>query len=156
MGDTVAGEMLVPDAAAGLARRARGDRPAQPRRFLHHPWLLATLQEQPAITPNLLRHIEQSAQSVAGLAGRVDTALLTAIVAAVDDYTIGFTMRELRRRGARRRAARFEEPEVRYLIESGEFPLIAQFLAGGARPPRTDFETGLAWLLDGFAAQLTS
>jgi hypothetical protein len=42
-------------------------------------------------------------------------------------------MRELGGIG-RGSAQRFEAPEVRYLLESGEFPLIAQFLAGGARP----------------------
>jgi hypothetical protein len=154
MADTVAAEMLVPDlspqwrpALEAIARRSRD-------LFVHHPWLLATLHEQPLITPNLLRHIEQSAQAVAGLQG-VPPDVLTAIVTAVDDYTIGFTMRELGGVG-RGSAQRFEEPEVRYLIESGEFPLIAQFLAAGARPPRADFETGLGWLLDGFAAQLSS
>ncbi len=154
MGDTVAGEMLVPSlppdwrpALEAIAQHSRD-------MFLRHPWILAALHEKPLITPNLLRHIEQSAQSVSGLRG-VDPDLLSGIVAAVDDYTIGFTMRELGGAG-RGSAARFDEPEVRYLIESGEFPLIAEFLAGGARPPRMDFETGLAWLLDGFAAQLTS
>ena len=154
MGDTVAEEMLVPSlpsewrpALEAIAQRSRD-------MFLRHPWILATLHEQPLITPNLLRHIEQSAQSVSGLRG-VDPDLLSGIVSAVDDYTIGFTMREMGGAG-RGSAARFDEPEVRYLIESGEFPLIAQFLAAGARPPRTDFETGLAWLLDGFAAQLKS
>ena len=122
--------------------------------FLRHPWLLATLHEQTLVTPNLLRHIEQSAQSVSGLRD-VDQELLTGIVTAVDDYTIGFTMREMGDAG-RGSAARFEVPEVRYLIESGEFPLIAQFVAGGVRPPRISFERGLAWLLDGFAAQLQS
>ena len=45
---------------------------------------------------------------------------------------------------------------MRYLLESGEFPLVERFLADGAPPPRRDFETGLGWLLDGFSAQLTS
>jgi AcrR family transcriptional regulator len=154
MGDKVAEEMLVKSlsphwrpALEAIARHSRD-------MFLRHPWVIAALHEQPLITPNLLRHIEQSARSVASLSD-VDPGLLTALVAAVDDYTIGFTMRELGGRG-RGSAARFEEPEIRYLIESGEFPLIAHFLAGGAQPPRTDFETGLTWLLDGFAAQLTS
>ena len=94
MGDTVAEEMLVPSlppdwrpALEAIAQRSRA-------MFLRHPWLLATLHEQPLVTPNLLRHIEQSAQSVSGLTG-VDPDLLTGIVTAVDDYTIGYTMREL-------------------------------------------------------------
>jgi AcrR family transcriptional regulator len=154
MADEVAREMLVPSlsphwrpALEAIAHHSR-------EMFLRHPWLLATLHEHPLVTPNLLRHIEQSAQSVSGLTG-VDPELLTGIVTAVDDYTIGYTMRELGGAG-RGSAERFDVPEVRYLIESGEFPLIARLEAGGKRPPRARFETGLAWLLDGFAAQLKS
>ncbi len=154
MADTIAEEMLVPDispdwraALEAIAQRSRA-------MFLRHPWLLATLHEQTLVTPNLLRHIEQSAQSVSRLTD-VDPELLTGIVTAVDDYTIGYTMRELGGAG-RGSAGRFEVPEVRYLIESGEFPLIGQFIAGGVRPPQTSFERGLAWLLDGFEAQLVS
>ena len=153
MGDAAAAEMLVPslprDWRPALEAIARHSRAA----FLHHPWLLATLHERPLVTPNLLRHIEQSAQAVSGLEG-VDPDLLSAIVASVDDYTIGYTLRELG--SGRGETARFDDPNVRYLLESGEFPLVERFVADGAPPPRRDFETGLGWLLDGFAAQLTS
>ncbi len=40
-------------------------------------------------------------------------------------------------------------PNVRYLLESGEFPLVASFVSGGAPMPPPDFELGLEWLLDG-------
>ena len=70
MGDTVAAEMLVPSLPARLARpRWRRSRAAAAPCSCSHPWLLATLHERPLVTPNLLRHIEQSAQSVSGLAG---------------------------------------------------------------------------------------
>jgi hypothetical protein len=84
-------------------------------------------------------------------------------VTAVDDYTIGFTLRELAAGGAgddrgRRIAARFaqsyQDPHVRYLLESGEFPLLSSFIASGETPRMQSFEVGLEWLLDGFAAQL--
>jgi AcrR family transcriptional regulator len=162
MGDTVAAEMLletVPDdwreALRAIARQSR-------EAFKRHPWLLSMMQERPRVSPNLLRHVEQSAQSVRklGEAG-VDQGLLTTIVLAVDDYMIGYTLRELaagdpddRTRGI---AARFrresEEPHVRYLLENGELPMLRRFLDGGGQPHRADFETGLNWLLDGFAAQ---
>jgi AcrR family transcriptional regulator len=162
MGDTVAAEMLletVPDdwreALRAIARQSR-------EAFKRHPWLLSTLQERPRVSPNLLRHVEQSAQSVRklGEAG-VDEGLLTAIVLAVDDYMIGYTLRELaagdpddRARGIAERFRReSEEPHVRHLLESGEFPMLSMFIDGGGRPHRADFETGLNWLLDGFAAQ---
>ena len=154
MADEVAREMLVPSLSADWREALEAIAHHSRAMFLRHPWLLATLHEQPVVTPNLLRHIEQSAQSVSRLRD-VAPEVLTGIVTAVDDYTIGFTMRELGGAG-RGSPHRFEEPEVRYLIESGEFPLIAQFLAGGGRPLPTSFETGLGWLLDGFAAQIPS
>jgi AcrR family transcriptional regulator len=159
MGDTVAAEMLVPDlpsqwrpALEAIARASRAT-------FRKHPWLLLALQEVPPATPNLLRHIEQTSRSIVPLAGRVEPALLNAIATAVDDYTVGFTLRELAAGGdderGRRFASRFADPHVRYLIESGEFPLLERFMAGGIDPPKPDFERGLAWLLDGFEAQIS-
>jgi len=113
------------------------------------------VRERPRVTPNLLRHVEQSAHAVAGLAGRVDPAALTAIVTAVDDYTIGFTLREHQAETVGSQFVRvYEEPHVRYLLESGEFPMLSAFVASGAPPVRRDFATGLEWLLDGFAAEL--
>ena len=163
MGDTVAREMLVPelpaswrDALVAIARHTRAT-------FLNHPWMLTTLQERPYVSPNLMRHIEQSAQSVAGLAGKAPPELLSGIVVAVDDYTIGYTLRELAvgtpdDRG-RKLAARFadaaDDPHVRYLLESGEFPMLAQFIGARGQVPTQDFEVGLDWLLDGFAARIT-
>lgn len=164
MGDTVAGEMLVPgelpsDWRQALRAIARHSRAA----FTNHPWLLGTLQERPRVSPNLLRHVEQSAQSVRSLGeSGVEPALLTGIVMAVDDYTIGYTLRELlagdpddRGRGiAARFADSYDEPHVRYLLDNGEFPLLARFVASGGAPRRQPFEVGLEWLLDGFAARL--
>jgi AcrR family transcriptional regulator len=165
MADTVAGEMLVPgelprdwrEALRAIAHYSR-------QTFLAHPWMLMTLQERPPVSPNLLRHIEQSAQSVAALGeAGVDPELLEGIVTATDDYTIGFTLRELAsggfddergRKVAARFAESFEDPHVRYLLACGEFPMHSAFLTSG-RPPRVQrFEVGLEWLLDGFAAQL--
>jgi AcrR family transcriptional regulator len=162
MADAVAAELLVPDLPANwreaLTEIARHSRAT----FLRHPWMLATLQERPQVSPNLLRHVEQSAQSVAGLAGMAPPEFLGAIVTAVDDYTVGYTFRELAagapgERG-RHLAARFadaaEDPNIRYLLESGEFPMLSQFASAGGQVPVQDFELGLDWLLDGFAAQI--
>jgi AcrR family transcriptional regulator len=158
MGDTVAGEMLVSHLPAAwrpaleaVARQSRAT-------FLAHPWLLPALQDVPPATPNLLRHIEQTATAVAPLADRVEPALLNGIVTVVDDYTVGFTLREIASGGfeerGRRFSARFADPNVRYLLESGEFPLLSQFVLGGVEMSPPDFERGLAWLLDGFEASL--
>jgi AcrR family transcriptional regulator len=163
MGDTIAGEMLldeVPDDwRAALKAIAHHSRAA----YRRHPWLLMTLQERPRVSPNMLRHVEQSAQSVASLAERgIEQAELTAIVLAVDDYLIGYTLREQfagsaedRGKGiARRFREAANEPYVRYLLESGEFPILSQFAVQDSEPPSGDrFEAGLDWLLDGFAAR---
>jgi len=150
MADTVAAEMLVPVQSADW-REALIEIALHSREtFLHHPWMLSTLQERPFVSPNLLRHIEQSARAVAPLAGKVS------------DYTVGYTFRELAasspgERG-RNLAARFadaaEDPDIRYLLESGEFPMLSQFAGTGGQVPVQDFELGLNWLLDGFAAQI--
>lgn len=160
MGDTIGGEMLleaVPDdwreALRAIAHHSRAA-------FKRHPWLLLTLQERPRVSPNMLRHVEQSAQAVMGLAERgIEPAMLTALVLAVDDYTIGYTLRELHAGDAEDRgkgiAKRFreeaDEPYVRYLLDSGEFPILVRFVAQGGGPPEGDrFDDGLDWMLDGF------
>lgn len=147
--DTVAAEMVVPElpgewrpAVEAVARHSRA-------MFRRHPWFL--LQWTIPVTPNLLRHIEQSARAVAPLAD-VDPARLSHLASAVDDFTIGFTLRELA--GEERRGRDWDTPEMRYLLESGEFPLVASFIAAGSPMPDPDFEVGLRWLLDGFQAQL--
>jgi AcrR family transcriptional regulator len=95
MGDTIASEMLLdalPDdwraALKAIARRSR-------EAFRRHPWLLTTLHERSRTSANMLRHVEQTAQSVASLAAHgVEPAELTALTLAVDDYLIGCTVRE--------------------------------------------------------------
>jgi AcrR family transcriptional regulator len=160
MADRVAAEMLVPDLPGDWRAALRAIAHQSRETFRRHPWLHSALQGSPRLTPNLLRHIEQSSQTVAGLADEgVDPALLTAIVVAVDDYTIGFTVREAAVEDPQNRAAgvadRLQEPHLRALLESGEFPLLSQFIAGGQDLQIEDrFELGLDWLLDGFAAQL--
>jgi hypothetical protein len=104
------------------------------------------------VTPNLMRHIEQSAQAVQPLAeAGFDPQLLAMIVAAVDDYTVGYTLREAVSVGAEERARgieeAFQEPHLQYLLDSGEFPLLSRFVAEGGELPEAD-------RFDGFAAKL--
>ena len=165
MGDTVAGEMLVPELPPDWRAALKAIAAAGRATFRRHPWLLATLQERPAISPNMLRHVEQSSQAVRALEEEGhDRALLTTLVLAVDDYMLGYTLRELAAGGdpddrgrqlAKRVTHDAGDPNVRYLLESGEFPMLATFLDSGTPFPVGDrFEQGLDWLLDGFAAQL--
>ena len=78
---------------------------------------------------------------------------------AVDDYTIGFTVREaaVKDPGTAPRASRTRcrSRIVRALLESGEFPLLSGFVGDDVDLEIEDrFELGLDWLLDGFAAKI--
>src|SRR6185503_5630672 len=63
MGDSVAAEMIVPELPDDWREALRAIAHHGRATFLKHPWLLLTLQERPRVSPNLLRHIEQSAQA---------------------------------------------------------------------------------------------
>ena len=63
MGETVAAEMLLARGAGRLARRAEGDRAAQPRRLQAPPVAAGHAPGAPAREPNMLRHVEQSSQA---------------------------------------------------------------------------------------------
>jgi AcrR family transcriptional regulator len=153
MADAVGAEMVIPgevprhwrEALRQIALRTRDT-------FTRHPWLLEAGTERPVVTPSTLRHIEQSAAAVAGL--DVDGEVAMAMVLAVDDYTLGFVLRE---RHARDWRAGPVPERLRELVAGGDFPLLSRWLAEGRAPgPPTPnrFEDGLEWLLDGMAAML--
>jgi AcrR family transcriptional regulator len=161
MADRIAAEMVVPgelptdwrEALKAIARQSRAA-------FARHPWLHTTLHERMRVTPNLMRHIEQSAQAMQPLVeAGFDPQLMAAIVAAVDDYTVGYTIREGNSVGSEERTRgieeAFQEPHIQYLLDSGEFPLLRRFVAEGGELPEVDrFEDGLDAMLDGFQAKL--
>jgi hypothetical protein len=109
-----------------------------------------------------MRHIEQSLRAVASL--DVDEATKGTILMAVDDYTIGHTIRaRVRKARTDRRSKALElHPEVEAALAAGDLPALAGPIAArGARPgaglpPEADFERGLEWLLDGIEAEVTS
>ena len=142
MADRIAAEMVVPgelpdDWRGALKAIAEHSRQA----FARHPWLHTTLHERMRVTPNLMRHIEQSAQAVQPLVeAGFDPAVVSTLVAAVDDYTVGYTLRERNYVGTEERAQgieeAFQEPHLQALLDSGEFPLLSRFLAEAATRPR--------------------
>jgi AcrR family transcriptional regulator len=161
MADRIAAEMVVPGELPGDWREALHAIAKYSRAaFTRHPWLHTAMHERMRVTPNLMRHIEQSAQAIQPLVeAGYDAAALSTLVAAVDDYTVGYTIREGHSIGPEERAQgiaeAFKEPYVQYLLDSGEFPLLSRFIAEGGDLPETQrFEEGLDWLLDGFAAKL--
>jgi len=162
MGDEVMGEQLFEDdvpadwreALTDIARRLRGT-------WLRHPWMGSTLGRRPAIGPNSVKHFDESAAAVAGL--DVDTKTAFSIIAAVDEYAMGFSYRELAEREFRRNAGmsmdewrKVAEPYLRDLIATGAYPNVERFMLRD-QPLIDDpdrFEVGLRWLLDGIEASL--
>jgi AcrR family transcriptional regulator len=158
MADAVSGELLVPGEVLGNWREAlRAIAHRTHDAFLRHPWLIDTAGRRPLVTPNQLRHIEQSIAVVAEL--DVDRGTAIAMVMATDDYTIGHVFRRLRIGGARGKGP-FSEAEdqarVRALLATGEFPLLAEAFAAepDLAPAPDTFEAGLEWLFDGMQAVL--
>ena len=154
MNDAISAELLVPETILGDWREALRAIATRTRdAFLRHPWLLDTAGTRPLVTPNSLRHVEQSVAVVAGLDVDRDTAV--AMVMATDDYAIGHVFRSLRMgAGARPAASDEDRARVRELLATGEFPNLASVIADDARivPPPDTFEAGLEWLFDGMQA----
>lgn len=156
MADAISADLLVPgeilgdwrEALRAIAHRTRDA-------FLRHPWLIDTAGMRPLVTPNALRHVEQSVAVVASL--DVDRETAIAMVMATDDYAIGHAFRRLRiGTGAGPGASAEDQARVRELLATGEFPHVAKVFASEAdiAPPPDTFETGLEWLFDGIQARL--
>jgi AcrR family transcriptional regulator len=156
MADAISGELLVPGEILGDWREAlRAIAHRTREAFMRHPWLIDTAGSRPLVTPNQLRHIEQSVAVVADL--DIDRETAIAMVMATDDYTIGHVFRRVRMGGAggeRPFSSAEDQARVRELLDTGEFPLLADTLASGAdlAPPPDTFEVGLEWLFDGMQA----
>ncbi|MDT3445163.1 TetR/AcrR family transcriptional regulator C-terminal domain-containing protein [Pseudofrankia sp. BMG5.37] len=146
-----------------------------------YPWMLSVVPKRAAIGPNALRHFDQSLAALSRL--DVGREQKIAIMVAVDTYTVGQVVRELAglptshgdetgddagtaggvgaEHVSRLRAA---EGYLRRLVETGEYPHIADFgidsviHAHEAETAAADrrFTDGLTWLIDGIAASLAT
>jgi len=156
MADAISAELLVPGEILGdwrAALRALAQRTRDT--FVRHPWLIDTAGRRPLVTPNQLRHIEQSIAIVADLDVDRDTAI--AMVMAVDDYTIGYVFRRSRFGGGDRPAATdADRARVRELLDTGEFPRLAEVYRNqeDLEPPGDTFDLGLEWMFAGMQAML--
>jgi AcrR family transcriptional regulator len=156
MADATSAELIVPGEVLGDWREALREIAHRTRdAFLKHPWLIDTAGARPLVTPNALRHVEQSVAVVANL--DVDRETAIAMVMATDDYTIGHVFRRLRiGSGARPDTTDEDRARVRELLASGEFPHLARVMPGDGdiAPPPDTFDAGLEWLFDGMQAVL--
>jgi AcrR family transcriptional regulator len=172
MDDALMAELLVApgelpeDWRAALAEISRRTR----RMILAHPWALVSMQES-QLGPNAMRHFEQSLAAVSGTG--LDTADRVGLVSVVDDYVFGNALHTSE--SLKRAAMAAANPGMvkalmevgMALLQSGEFPQIAE-LAAGADPGNPEasapglpmneeglaaqFERGLQAVLDGAAA----
>jgi AcrR family transcriptional regulator len=173
MSDAIMGGQLVDDAEvhkgwrAGLTAIAHATR----RNFERHPWMGDAMRPRPSSVPgpNALRHIEQSLAAVADTG--LDAQGQMDLIAAVDDYVIGYVIRTLRfaeeeenAPGEEWLAEMFEH--MRKRIEGGDYPHLQCALEANRAQGRTDeelarmatderrFERGLERILDGIEVEL--
>jgi AcrR family transcriptional regulator len=158
MADAVSSELLIPGEVLGDWRTAlRAIAQHTRAMFARHPWLIETAGQRPLVTPNQLRHVEQSIAAVADL--DVDRETAVAMVMAVDDYTIGHVFRRFRFAEGERPTTTPEDRErIRELLGTGEFPLLAAAYApeSDLAPPDDTFDRGLEWLFEGMEAFLNA
>ena len=160
--DAATAERLVPAEElpggwrAGLVAISRRSREV----FRRHEWLLTLVGERQQSGPNAMRVVEQ-ALAVLASAG-TDEAVRVSMLAAAEDYVVGFVTRELAGEQVMRRRgiswAEWQEamgPYVASMLATGEFPLLTRYAESAPDTgPDDRFEQGLAWLLDGMGAQV--
>lgn len=163
MVDHVLGEMLLAEMPSGGWRDSL-------RAVLHrqiavgrrHPWVMSVFGARAPIGPNAARHAEQSFEAIAGLGLPPERALR--LLRVVDTYLWGFATLAGQELAARRRDRLTEEEwqtstdaYFAELTAGGDLPNLAaagrrSLLRGDVEDWIADFDEGLSWLLDGFAA----
>jgi len=172
MGDSIMGELLVPDEEltgewrGNLSKLARETR----QTFKRHPWIFEAMGQPVGSGPNGLRHFEQSIAAVSAL--RLPPRERLEMGTLLDDYVFGFTLREVLQEmyeaegdpDMTESALTWFEAE----LGSGEYPHASKLFRGdfreaiqrlmetfsGEKANNRRFERGLKALLDGFEANL--
>jgi AcrR family transcriptional regulator len=155
MRDRVNGEVLLgkdlPDgwreALSAIARRTRDV-------VMRHPWMVDIAAHAAAPGPNALRHVEESFTALRDL--DLSPQAAAEVLYAVDKFVLGHVVFEVSERSATE-AREAAQPYIESLLATGEFPAVARRAAtGGLNVPVSEdqFERGLAWLLDGIAADI--
>jgi AcrR family transcriptional regulator len=157
--DEVMGELLVPEPLPGDWREALTAISRRTRDvWLEHPWLAASIGARSEFGPRAMRHVEQSLEAVAplGLGGPESMQ----VIAVVDDYVMGYTLRRVASGQAFSTADAADdwratmEERFRAALDSGAFPRLAELARSEwSWLGRDRFETGLALLLDGIEAR---
>jgi AcrR family transcriptional regulator len=172
--DAILGRQLVDEAELrkGWRPALRAIAVATRRNFERHPWILGAMQPRPRAVPgpNSLRHFDQSIGAVVDL--DIDLPTKMEIVALIDDYVFGFSLRAYLA-GLEQRV---EEAEPGWMqavfdymaleLETGAYPNVERIVEANREAGGKDedlpgmaldegrFERGLERLLDGIAAEL--
>ncbi|MEV6924747.1 TetR/AcrR family transcriptional regulator C-terminal domain-containing protein [Dactylosporangium sp. NPDC051485] len=161
--DHVLGEMLVTEPLPEDWREALGavlHRQLQVGR--RHMWMMGVLGARAPIGPNAARHAEQSHAAIAGLG--LPPARAVRLLRVVDTYLWGFATLANQELAARQRDAiteqEWQQSTDAYFAEltaGGEFPRLAEagrhgLLRGDTDAWIAEFDEGLQWILEGFAA----
>ena len=171
MDDAMMSELIVPDdeMPSESARGADGHRAPARGAWARHPWA----KDAPpgaSIGPNALRHPEQSLAAVANLG--LDTAGQFEIIALVDEWVLGFALRDTYLSpapdGRAAIATEWTHSVAAYIdaqLATGESPDAREMIGDGGTQAAVDnivemmqgedrFEHGLAILLDGIELDL--
>jgi AcrR family transcriptional regulator len=122
-----------------------------------HPWVSELVGRRTMIGPKALLHIEQSLRALDGL--DVSPATAAQVINAVDQYTIGYVLRETPK--APLQAFAHDSPTGAYLREAaaaGGHERLARLLddhTADLPGHEESFEQGLRWLLEGIARAIT-
>jgi AcrR family transcriptional regulator len=175
MTDAILGGQLVDDAELheGWRPALRAIAVATRANFERHPWIIGAMRPRPRAIPgpNSLRHFDQSVAALADTDLDVQTKM--EIIALVDDYVFGFSLRafiavlETREEQAEPGWMQAVFDYMAAQLETGTYPNIARIAeanraAGGRDEDLAEmaldqgrFERGLDRLLDGVEVELT-
>jgi len=134
--------------------------------LLKHSWMIDFFSSAPYMVADVfghgfLRHIENSMQMVESLPFGFPEKM--AIIGAIDDFTRGFTFGEIIEQRRMEQMGLSEadiqqalEPRLRELLAETDYPLMRNFMDHDHELPDKDtqFENGLAIILDGVAARI--
>lgn len=160
--DEIFGEIEPPSAPTG-DWRADAEHMAHATRavMLRHPWIVSIAGGQPALGPNLLRHIEASLEILDPLG--LDSSLMLSIMSTIDNAVTGFVVHELQHRAFFQAHDMTEaeliasmQPYLEQQLATGRYPIFARALDGlpDALEPDEQFQFGLDCLLDGIAVRI--
>jgi len=131
--------------------------------LLRHPWLVTIAGSQPALGPNLLRHMEH-ALSIFDALGLSEVEMLN-LMMVLDNSITGFVVHELQHKALYGEQNMSEDDMYAWLapyledqLASGQYPVFRRVLEAMADAPDADdkFQYGLDCLLDGIAVRIAA